>query len=366
MKSLRIAFAVAALIVCGLAPRLSAQDEPSLYDRCVKSCVFIVTPLKGGHAEGSGSLIDVEKRLVITNYHVVDEDDSVYVQFPVRLKDGTLMTDKKKYIERIPAGQAIKGKVLFRDKTRDLAIVQLASLPPDTPAIPLAKKSIRVGESVMNIGNPGAVNQTFSTTNGTVRAVAVEDLVVGGGSESLRIQAKMVTISNPVNPGDSGGPLIDKRGYQIGVTESSHGGAQNVNMGVDISEVRAFLAEKKITIKELSTEADEVKKPAKAGPEAIVPKKDVLTTTPKKGPATATNTTPEKKVDPAPGSTPATAAGPTAEDEKAATQLLSRANLFAEGDDNRPTYIAKLKDVIAKYPGTNAAKQAQKKLDALK
>jgi len=92
----------------------------------------------------------------------------------------------------------------------------------------------------------------------------------------------------------------------------------------------------------------------------------VLTTTPKKDPATATNTTPETKTDPGPAAAPPAPAGPTAEQEKAAGDMLRRANLFAEGDDNRPTYMAKLKDVIAKYPGTAAAKEAQKKLDALK
>ena len=47
-------------------------------------------------------------------------------------------------------------------------------------------------------------------------------------------------------------------------------------------------------------------------------------------------------------------------------KALSRARLFAEGDDNRPTYINKLKDVIAKFPGTAAAKEAKKALDGLK
>jgi S1-C subfamily serine protease len=364
MKSLRIAFAAAALAALCLTSRLPAEElsGADLYEKCVKSTVFIVTPLKGGHAEGSGSLIDAERRLVITNYHVVDENEMVFVQFPVRLKDGSLMTDKKKYIERIPAGQALKGKVLFRDKTRDLALVQLDRLPPDTRALPLAKKSPRVGEFVINIGNPGKVNQTFSTTDGKVRAVGIEDMVVHGDSEVLRIKAKMVTVTNPINPGDSGGPIIDKRGYQVAVTESGYSGAaaQNVNSCVDVSEVRAFLAEKKVTIKELSDEPDAAVVRPKAGPGAIVPKKDSLTTTPKidSAPGTAP---PDKKADPVPAP-----AGPTAEDEKAAARELSRANLFANSDDDRPTYISKLKEVVAKYPGTAAAKDAKKKLDALK
>jgi hypothetical protein len=55
-----------------------------------------------------------------------------------------------------------------------------------------------------------------------------------------------------------------------------------------------------------------------------------------------------------------------AEQQKAARDALQRAQLFAEGDDNRPTYKAKLKDVIDKYPATAAASEAKKLLDALK
>jgi S1-C subfamily serine protease len=243
-------------------PRLAADDKfdaTALYDKCVKSAVFIVTPLKAGSAEGSGSLIDVENRYVITNYHVVEDADSVFVQFPIREKDGTVMSDKKKYMERIKAGDALKGKVLHRDKARDLALVQLDKLPADTPALPLAKVSVRAGEQVITIGNPGGVGWTFSTTQGTVRGVGVADIVVGGGDEVLRIKAKMIKLTNPIGPSDSGGPVIDRRGYQVGVWVIAWGGARNVNNAIDVTEVRAFLKDNKVAIKE---PADEKADPA--------------------------------------------------------------------------------------------------------
>jgi S1-C subfamily serine protease len=323
--------------------------------------------MKDGISMGSGSLIDAEKRYIITNSHVVHDADWVYVQFPVRNKDGSLMTDKKKYMERIPAGQALKGKVLHRDQSRDLALVQLSSLPPGAKPIPLAKHSPRRGEKVINIGNPGKVDSTFSMTEGNVRAVDIRDFVVGGSDGVMRIKARMVTATNPVNPGDSGGPLIDKRGYQVAVTESGvfDGHTQNVNGFVDVTEVRAFLAEKKITIKELSDEKDAPVTTAKAGPGAILPKHTDPGTSPEKKVDPGTSPMPpDKKADPAPAVPAAT--GPTAEDEKAAALALSRARLFSNSDDDRPTYISKLKEVVAKYPGTAAAKDAQKKLDALK
>jgi len=183
-------------------------------------------------------------------------------------------------------------------------------------------------------------------------------MVVGGGDEVLRIRARMVTVTNPINPGDSGGPLIDRRGYQVGVCESGRNGVQNVNNCVDITEVRGFLNEKKITIKELSDEKDETKKNPKGGMDSVKPKNGNGATPPKVDAPPKVDGSP--KVD-----TPPEGA-PSAEDEKAAEQLLARARLFATDEDNRPTYIAKLKDVVTKYPKTKAAKEAQKKLDTLK
>jgi S1-C subfamily serine protease len=368
MKYFRILLPLAAILALpsiGLAPRLAADDfkASELYDKCVKSSVFIVTPLKQGMAMGSGSLIDAEKRYVLTNYHVVDEVDQVYVQFPVQNKDGSLMTNKKAYIERIPAGQSLKGKVLYRDKTRDLAILQLDKLPPGTKALPLAKKSVATGEPVINIGNPGAVDWTFSTTQGNVRGVGVADMVVGGGEEILRIKARMVTVTNPINPGDSGGPLIDRRGFQVGVTESGRVGAQNVNNCVDITEVWGLLNEKKITIKDLTGEKDEVVPKAKHGIDSIKPKIDMP---PSKTPPGGTPPTPSvtpKNVEP-PTTDPATPPAASPEDEKKATEMLHSANLFKESDPEY--YKEKLKKVVAMYPATAAGKEAKKALDGLK
>jgi RNA polymerase sigma factor (sigma-70 family) len=317
-------------------------DGSALYERCVRSTVFIVTPLKQGMAMGSGTLIDAEKRYVLTNYHVVDEVDQVFVQFPVWNKDGTLMTNKKKYIERIPAGAALKGKVLWRDKTRDLALIQLDKLPPGAKALPLAKKSVAIGEPVISIGNPGAVDWTFSTTQGNVRGIGVADWVVGVGEEVLRIKAWMITITNPINPGDSGGPLIDRHGWLVGVCESGRQGVQNVNNCVDIREVHGFLSEKKITIKDLT---DEVAMP-KGGLDSDKPR--VVDSPAKK--ENGTESPPKRD---------------SSADEKAATKMLQSARLFND-DDDKEYYKRKLKQVIEKYPDTAAGKEAKKLLDGLK
>jgi S1-C subfamily serine protease len=313
-----------------------AVDAAAIYKQVVDSVAFIVTPMKGGIAMGSGTLIDAHKRYVLTNAHVVEDADTVFVQFPVYLKDGTRVTEKKKYIDRIPAGQAIKGKVLYRDKTRDLALVQLDSLPPTAKPIPLAKKSVAVGAMVWHLGSPGAVSQLFSITEGQVRAVGTEDFAVPTADGGQRIKVRMVTTTDPSARADSGGPAVNRFGELVGVTESGVAAAQMLNRDIDVLEVWAFLQDKRITL----TGDDPAAAPPKPRPPGVPLdpfENQPLRPNPKAGPPDA---------------------------ETAAAALLSRAKLFAEGDDNRPTYIAKLKDVIAKFPDTAAGKEAKKLLDS--
>jgi hypothetical protein len=338
-----ILLAVATAPSFGLAPRLAAEDLDAdvLYNKVVKSCVYIITEMKekNAYAQGSGSLIDAEQKLILTNYHVVDEEPYVFIQFPMYVK-GELITEKDKYKDRWKQGFLTRSKVLFRDKSRDLAIVKADKIPTGTKAIPLAKSSPRIGATVWQIGNAGAVSQVFRTSKGDVSAVGAEKFLVGdaSGEHVFEVNAKMVTSTAPTNPGDSGGPLFDKRGYQVAVTESGSNGASLVNHFVDVTEVRALLKEKKITIKELSEEPD----PALPKKDAE-PKKDGVTA-PKKDDASATN--------------PA--------EERAAADKLRSAKLFRDGDDNRDTYISRLKEIVAKWPNTAAGKEAKKLLEGVK
>ena len=149
MRVIAWAGTVATAWALGPAPRLTASDfdGAALYDKCVRSCVFLVNPHKDRDVQGTGTLIDAEQRLVLTCAHLVEGSDTVSAQFPLRDKDGSVVAEKKKYLDRIKGGQALQGKVLHRDPTRDLALVQLDKLPPDTPALPVARTSVKVGET---------------------------------------------------------------------------------------------------------------------------------------------------------------------------------------------------------------------------
>jgi S1-C subfamily serine protease len=350
-RSLLATLALAALVA---GPARADEGGSDLYQKVVRSCVYIITPAKGGFGAGSGSLIDAEQRIVLTNEHVVDDNKYVFVQFPI-FKDGQIVGDKDTYMARIPENKAIRGTVLARDHTRDLAFVKLDSLPEGTRALPLARTSVRSGVKTYNIGSPGRVQHLFSMTSGIVRTVGFTTIDFGDGKP---LKATVITATNPTNPGDSGGPLFNNQGQQIGVTQSGNNAAQQVNTFIDVSEVRAYLKDQKITIKELVGEDGKTigDKPTGVGKKdseiPVSPKDAVLKTTPvAKGPPKAGAPVPkvEPKVEPA---------GPSAADEEAATKRLSYAKNI--GNANTQRYTELLTEIITKWPGTKAAKEAEK------
>src|SRR5262249_45686933 len=145
--------------------------------------------------------------------------------------------------------------------------------------------------------------------------------------------------TNWTNSSDSGGPLFNKKGELVGVTESGHlGGSQAMSLFIDVTEVRAFFDLKRLTITESGIDPKQDK---------VVPKKD-----------SATEIPPAKEKDTMPAATEA--------DEKAAAARLASAKLFREGEENRDTYKSKLNAIVRQYPNTAAAKEAKRLLDALK
>ena len=138
-----------------------------------------------GNFSGTGFAISSDGYLV-TSYHVISGADSVFIQNR--------------------AGQQYKVKNIYRDQAHDLAILKIADDDfPGFGTLPYGVKASEsdLGERVYTLGFPR------------------EDMVFGEGSLSSRTGFEGDTtsyqISIPVNPGNSGGPLLDHQGNLIGV-----------------------------------------------------------------------------------------------------------------------------------------------------
>ncbi len=204
-----------------------ATDAQKLYRQNIPGTVLIV--VNGGN--GSGWVIDRERRLVVTNYHVIEKDDEPFVYF-AEARNGRVIAERSHYARK---KEYVVGAVVFKDKARDLAIVRLPRLPEGVAALRLAPEAAAPGQRVHAIGNPGASPALWVYSTGTVRQVFTtpEDAKERAG-------VRIVMTQLPLNAGDSGGPMFDDEGRVIGVSAAVADRAHLMSLAIDVREIHDF------------------------------------------------------------------------------------------------------------------------------
>lgn len=134
-----------------------------------------------------------------------------------------------------------RARITARDKTNDLALVQLTE-PKKTEAVQLARRSLKLGEFVYALGFPlpGIIDNGLNFTGGQVSSLS------GMGGDTRQFQ-----LSAPVQPGNSGGPVVNTSGQLVGVAsarlddvatlEASGALPQNVNYAIRADIAASFL-----------------------------------------------------------------------------------------------------------------------------
>jgi S1-C subfamily serine protease len=212
------------------APSLDAEEQQNIgvYKRALPSVVNITStemaydffyqpvPQQG---QGSGFILDTQGH-ILTNNHVVEGAQRVEVT----------LWNKKKY----------KATVLGTDKSHDLALLQINNVPNLTPATLATSNNLLVGQQVYAIGNPFGFQGTM--TRGIISALRSVQLPSG-----MRIDNAIQTDAS-VNPGNSGGPLLNSHGEVIGITTmiamNPNGGANQsagIGFAIPISTAKAVL-----------------------------------------------------------------------------------------------------------------------------
>ncbi|MEQ9406243.1 MAG: serine protease [Fuerstiella sp.] len=233
IASLTVKAAVCAAVLASLTQ--SARADVEIYNETLKSTAWVLAKTDGSTSSGTGVLVNAEKKLLITNFHVVGNARAAVIFFP-DMKDGQPVNDRDHYLRNVRK-LGIRGRVLGVDRKRDLALVELDRLPEGAKAIDIAPKTVSPGAVVQSIGNSGSSEALWVFTSGTVRSVYQKQFRTGAGEHDFRV----VETQSPINPGDSGGPVVNDKGELVGIAQSISPKARLVSYNVDISEVRAFL-----------------------------------------------------------------------------------------------------------------------------
>jgi S1-C subfamily serine protease len=170
--------------------------------------------------EASGSGVWIAPSIVLTSNHVVLDCKTITV-----------------------GEQGLVASVKARDNKSDLALLVVSRSTPTAEVVKIRSDEPRLGESVAAVGYPlrGLLTSDMGISFGSVSAV-----------KGLKDASNLFQFSAPVQPGNSGGPILDSRGQLLGVVkgglnvgkmQSAVGiTPQNVNFGVPVQVIREFMS----------------------------------------------------------------------------------------------------------------------------
>lgn len=196
---------------------ISQPGSPNVVSEARPNATIQPTPKNESGFTGSG--VAVSKSQVISNFHVVENCTQLEVRF------GSKIT---------------QAKVVAKDPTFDLALI---STDHEFPMVPAMRQSASLGEDVMVAGYPlaGLLGTELIVTSGQINSMT-----------GLRNDSRRLQLSAPVQPGNSGGPVIDRFGNIVGIVVSKLNVervskaigdyAQNINFAIKPEVVRLFLS----------------------------------------------------------------------------------------------------------------------------
>ncbi len=208
-------------------------DWTAVADAVSPSVVSIRVASASGQGQGSGVVLD-EQGHVLTNNHVVTgAGDGAQIQ--IVLADGRVFGDVE---------------VVGLDPATDLAVLRIVDPPADlAPATLGDSDSVVAGQPVMAVGNPLGLSDSVTTgivsaVNRPVSTAASEsqpqDPFSGGGSAAEPVVTNAIQTDAAVNPGNSGGALVDASGAVVGIpssiasTATGSGQAGSIGLGFAI------------------------------------------------------------------------------------------------------------------------------------
>jgi len=212
-----------AVPISAVNPNLTADQDllVRLYDAVSPGVVLIQQVGDTGSGLGSGFVYSGEG-YIVTNFHVIDGAKDLEVDFP--------------------SGYKTRGVIKATDLDSDLAVIKVDAPADQLHPLPLGDSDIvKVGQTVVAIGNPFGLNNTM--TMGIVSAKGrTMDSMRQTEDGNFYSTGDMIQTDASINPGNSGGPLLNLSGEIIGLNRSirttgtnSNGDPVNSGIGFAVS-----------------------------------------------------------------------------------------------------------------------------------
>ena len=175
--------------------QIAAKTDPGLVD-VVSSLGY-----QGAEAAGTGLVLNSTGE-ILTNDHVIDGATSIKV------------TD-------IGNGHTYTASVVGYDKTRDVAVIQLKNASGLTTVTLGDSSQVKSGDKVVALGNAGGKGGTPSVAPGHVTALGQAITASDEGGGSSEHLTGMIETNAPIQPGDSGGALVNTAGQVVGINTAA-------------------------------------------------------------------------------------------------------------------------------------------------
>ncbi len=265
-------FPISAMLMLLAINSFATDFAIEVYQQKSRAVVFIVAKAEGrSPMVGAGSIIS-HSGTIVTNAHVVI-DKSIskpFSKIKVYLKPKKVTGSQKKDLVN-----AYEASVKAFDIDLDLAIIEVENLPSDTGVIELANpEEVQIGEEVVAIGHPeqgGFWTLSYGRISGEI-------------FNQKGVEGKDVyQTDTSVNRGNSGGPLLDRRGDMVGInTNIARLGAGNlpitgVNFALTSTVVQKWLGEQGVMLAYGSASLQKAAKVFETKRDEIKPKDNILT-----------------------------------------------------------------------------------------
>lgn len=191
----------------------SAETNP-LYNDPFFRRYFNMPEAQPRLSAGSGVIVDAEKGLILTNHHVVADASEISVT----------LKDRRRF----------KAELVGSDQATDIALLRIKATK--LTALPFGNsETLRVGDTVVAIGNPFGLGQTV--TSGIVSALGRSGINIEGYEDFIQTDAS-------INPGNSGGALVTADGKLVGINTAiiaPAGGNVGIGFAVPIAMVSSVM-----------------------------------------------------------------------------------------------------------------------------